>query len=100
MVDKGVHLFGFAGVDHHPGPLVRQKDVFVLIEDIQLRLEQGEEQVVLPGLLKKFVVDIDLEHVALRQPLVPLAPRTVALHPLDAYVLLQQRAGQQGHGFG
>ena len=53
----------------------------------ELWLEQCQKQGIFPGLLKKFIVNIDLEHIAFRQPLIPLAPRAVALHQLDPDIL-------------
>jgi hypothetical protein len=97
VVDEGVDLLRLIGVDHHAGPLVRQKEVLVLIEDLQFGLEEGKEEIVLPGLVEKFVVDVEGQHVPLPQALVPLTARAVAFDPLDADVLLQERRGQKGH---
>ena len=100
MVEEGVHLLRLVGVDHQPGPLVRQQEVLVLVEDVQPGLKEGEKEVVLPGLVKKLVVDVQAQHVPLRQPLVPLAALAVALHPLDADILLHKGRRQQGQSLG
>jgi hypothetical protein len=100
VVEEGVHLLRLVGVDHQSGPLVRQQEVLVLVEDVQPGLEEGEEEVVLPGLVKKLVVDVQAQHVPLRQPLVPLAALAVALHPFDADILLHEGRRQQGQGLG
>jgi len=100
VVDEGVDLFRLIGVNHQTGPLVQQEDVFVLVENVQFGLEKGQEEVILPGLLEKFVVDIQLQHIAGLQPLIPLTALSVALDALDADVFLQQRDREQGHRLG
>ena len=97
VVDEGVHLLRLIRVDHQSGTLVRQEDILVLVQNIQTGLEEGEEQVVLPGLLKKLVVDVYLEYVPRHQALVTLTAGSVALDPLDADIFLQQGPGQQRH---
>ena len=52
---RGVHL---VGVDHQAGPLVQQQQILVLIHDVQAGLEQRQEKIVLPGLVKELVVDV------------------------------------------
>ena len=58
MVDEGIHFFRFVGVDYHAGALVRQEKVSVLIHNIELGAEEGQEEVFLPGLVKEFIVDV------------------------------------------
>ena len=47
MVDEGVDLFRLVGVDNQPGALVEQHQVLVLIDDVQLGLEEGQEEIFL-----------------------------------------------------
>ena len=79
-----------------PWALVRQQQMLVLVHHRQPRLEQRQEHILLRGLVKELVVDVQLQHVALLQALVPLGAAAVDLHPLDADVLLRQRRRQQG----
>ena len=58
MVDQGVDLLCLVGVDHQAGALVQQQQILVLIHDVQAGLEQGQEKIVLPGLVKELVVDV------------------------------------------
>lgn len=58
MIDEGVDLFLFIGVDHQALALVYQQQVFILIYDVQLRGKQREEHVFLRGLVKKLIIDI------------------------------------------
>ena len=58
MVDKGVDFFRFVGMDHQSGTLIYQQQIFVLVHDIQLGIEQGQKHVFLRGLVKKLIVDI------------------------------------------
>ena len=60
VVDKRIDLFRLVGMDHKTGPLIQKEEVFILVEDVQLRLEKGEKEVVLPGLVEKLIVDIEL----------------------------------------
>ena len=98
--DEGVHLLVLVGVAQKAGPLVEQHQVFVLIDDIQLGLEHRQKGVVLPGLVKKLIVDIQLQKVPHLEPYVPLGALAVDLHPLEADVLLGQGAGEQRQGLG
>ena len=88
------------GVHRKPGPLVHQENLVVLIDNGELRGGYGEIGVVLPGLVEEFIVDIQLEHIACRQPGVPLYPGAVALDAFDADIFLGQGGGQQGNGLG
>ena len=58
MVNKGIDLFRLVGVNHQSGPLVRQEEVFVLVDDVQPGLEDGEKEIFFLGLVKELVVDI------------------------------------------
>ena len=51
VVDEGVDLFRLVGVDHQAGALVHQEEVFILIDDAQPGLEDGEEEIFLFGLV-------------------------------------------------
>ena len=100
MVDEGVHLLRLVGVDYQTWTLVDQQQVLVLVHDVHLRLEQRQEHILLRRLVKELVVDIELHHVALGQPLVPLGAAAVDLDALDADVLLQQCRRQQRQRLG
>ena len=93
-------LLVLVGVAEQAGPLVQQHQVLVLIDNLQPGPEHREEGVVLPGLVEELVVDVQLEHIPLPQPHVPLGALAVHLHPLEADVLLGQGAGEQGEGLG
>ena len=58
VVDEGVDLLRLVGVDHQTGALVQQHQILVLVDDIQAGAEQGEEQIILPGLVEELVVDV------------------------------------------
>ena len=88
------------GVDGLTGLLVGQEDVLVLVDDVELGHGHGEIGVFSPGLVEEFVVDIELEHVALQEPGVPLGALAVDLDALEADIFLQQRRRQQRHGLG
>ena len=98
MVDEGVHLLRFVGVDHKPRALIQQHEIFILIHDVQAGLKEGEEHIFLPRLVKKLVVYIELQNVPLRKTLIPHSPLAVHLDALEADVFLQQRRRQQGQG--
>ena len=58
VVDEGVDLLRLVGVDHKALGLVRQEQVFVLVDHGQAGLEQGEEHILLGGLVEELVVDV------------------------------------------
>ena len=58
VVDEGVDLLRLVGVNHQTGALVQQHQILVLVDDIQAGAEQGEEQIILPGLVEELVVDV------------------------------------------
>ena len=58
MGDQGVDLFLFVGVAQQARPFVEQQQVFILIHDVQPGLEDREKGVVLPGGVKKLIVDV------------------------------------------
>ena len=58
MVDEGIDLLRLVGVNHQTGALVQQHQILVLVDDIQAGTEQGEEQVILSGLVEELVVDV------------------------------------------
>ena len=98
MSDEGVDLLALVGVDHHSRPLVHQQKVLVLVDDVKLGLEDREEGVLRGRGVEELVVDVELKHVPLHQPGVPLGPLAVDLYPLDADILLGQGGGEQGQG--
>ena len=98
-VDEGVHLALVVGVDHQPGRLIGQEDVFVLIDDFQ-GVPGGAEGVLLPVGGKKFVLEVQLHHVPLRQAAGDFSPFSVDLDALLADGLVKKALGQQGNGLG
>ena len=77
------------------GALVHKQNVFVLVDDVQLGICHGEVGVIFPGLVEKFVVDIQLQNVAFLQAGVPVNALAVALDALDADIFLRQRGRKQ-----
>ena len=96
--DEGVDVLPLVRVDQQAGALVHQEDVLVLIDDVQLGLEDGEEGVLRGGGVEELIVDVELEHIAHRQAGVPLGALSVELHPLEADVFLGQGSGEEGQG--
>ena len=58
MGDEGVHLFVLVRVAQQARPFVEQHQVFILIDDVQVGLEDAQKGVLLPGLLEELVVDV------------------------------------------
>ena len=52
------------GMHRKAGALINQKDILVLVDDVQLRGSHCQVGVVLPGLVEKFVVDIQMQNVS------------------------------------
>ena len=101
MVNEGSAVFrAIVGVYGQSRPLVHQQNLVVLIHDVQLGGGHGEISIILPGLVEKFVVDIQLKHIAPFQSGVPLGSGTVELDALDTNILLCQRGREQGNGLG
>ena len=98
VVYKGVHLLRFVRMDHQARFLIQQHKVLVLIHDVKAWLKEGEEHIFLPRLVEKLIVNIQLQHVPLGQPLIPGSPLAVDLDALYSNVFLQQSRGQQGQG--
>ena len=98
MVDERIDLLPLVGVNDEPGWLVEQQNVLILVKDVQLWICDGEVDVLLARRFKEFVVDVELELVALAQTAVSFGARAVDLDALEADVLLRQRGGQQGNG--
>ena len=98
VVDEGLAVLRtVVGVDRQTGALVRQEDVGVLIYNIQFRRADLQIRVLRLRGVEKFVGDVELDRIALAEPVVPLGPLAVALDALEADVLLQQRLRQQRH---
>ena len=101
MVDEGTAVFGtVVGMNGLTGALIHQQDMVIFVDNVQLGIGYGEISVVFPGLVEKFIVDIQLEYISLVEPGVPLHPLAAQLDPLDADVLLSQRGGKKGDGLG
>ena len=58
MGDEGAHLFVLVRVAQQARPFVEQHQVFILIDDVQVGLEDAQKGVLLPGLLEELVVDV------------------------------------------
>ena len=82
VVYKGVHLLRFVRMDHQARLLIQQHKVLVLIHDVKAWLKEGEEHIFLPGLVKKLIIYIQLQHIPLAQPLIPGSPLSVDLDAL------------------
>ena len=101
MIDEGAAVFGtVVGVNGNARTLIHQQDVVILVDDGQLGNGYGEVGVVFPGLVEKFVIDIQLEHITLVQPGIPLHALAPQLDALDADIFLGQGGGEKGDGLG
>ena len=99
VVDEGAAVLRpVVGVYRETGPFVHQEDLVVLVDNGELRGSHGEVGIVLPWLVKEFVIDIQLQHISRCQPGVPFGPGAIELDPLDADIFLSQGGGQQRHG--
>ena len=98
VIDEGVHLLRLVSVDYQPRTLIQQHQVLILIHNVKAGLKEGEEHIFLPRLVEKLIVNIQLQHVPLGQPLIPGSPLAVDLDALYSNVFLQQSRGQQGQG--
>ena len=98
MVDQcSAVLRTVVGMHRKTGSLIHQQDLIILVYDIQLRHRHGKIGIILPGFIKKLVVDIKLQHISLVQPGVPVDALAVALDPLQADIFLRQGRRQQGN---
>ena len=96
MVNQGAAVLrAVVGMHRKAGALVHKQNVFVLVDDVQLGIRHGEVGVIFPGVVKKLVVDIQLQHVAFLQAGVPVNALAVALDALDADIFLRQRGRKQ-----
>ena len=73
-----------------PGLFVDQQNVFVLIDDVELRRADREVGVFLLRRVEKFVVDVELDEIAFAQARVALGALAVDLDALEADIFLQQ----------
>ena len=69
----------------------------IFVYNIQLGGSHRQVGVILPGLVEKFIVDIQLEHISRLQTGIPFGPCPVAFYPLDADILLGQGSRKQGY---
>ena len=98
MVDQGSAVFRtVVGMNSQSRPLIHQQNVLIFVNNGQFRHSYRQVSVVFSGLVKKFVVDIQLQDIAFTQPCVPFHTLAVAFDPLDADILLSQRRGEQRH---
>ena len=94
--DERIKVIALVGMDDHPGLFVEQQNIFVLIDDLELRRRLEELVVLFLALLKELVFDIEGQHVALLQHDVDIALFAVALDALLADVHVHHRLR---HGF-
>ena len=58
VVDEGVDLLRLVGVADQALALIGEKNVLILVDDGKVGFENGEEAVLLRGLVKELVVDV------------------------------------------
>ena len=93
-VDQRVRLAALVLVDEQAGALVREEDVFILVEDVD-RGRDGEEGGRAGRAAEKLVVQVEGKPVSLAQTGGDLAPLAVELDPLGADGFIEQGLGQQ-----
>ena len=86
-------------MDGLAGLFVDEQNVFVLIDNIELRYVNREVGVFLLGRVKKFVVDVKLDRIAKIEPRIAFCSLAVDFNSLEADVFLKQRSGEQRNGF-
>ena len=86
-------------MDGLAGLFVDEQNVFVLIDNIELRYVNREVGVFLLGGVKKLVVDIELDRIAEMEPRIAFCSLAVDFNALEADVFLKQRSGEQRNGF-
>ena len=100
VVDERLTVFrAVVGMDGLPGLFVDEQNVFVLIDNIELRYVNRELGVFLLGGVKKLVVDIELDRIAEMEPRIAFCSLAVDFNSLEADVFLKQRSGEQRNGF-
>ena len=82
-------------MDSKTRTLIGQENMLVFIDDIQLGGGNRQKRIVLPGLIEKFIINIQLQHIAGFQPGIPVCSAAVELNALDADIFLRQRCWQQ-----
>ena len=86
-VYKSVVFAAFVLMDYHSHRLVDQQYIVILVYDVNY-VADTRIGVFRVGCIKELVVDIQLQHIAYIQPLIPLAALSVAFDALDADILL------------
>ena len=83
------------------GRLVDEKNVLVLVDDVDVRLGVQVRFLlaVLFRLSEKLIIDVQLQNIALLQPIGEVCALAVDLDALDADILVHHAAGQQRDGF-
>ena len=56
--DQSIDILMLVRMAEQAGAFVAQEQVFILVDDIQLGLENRQESIVLPGLVKELIVDV------------------------------------------
>ena len=80
-------------MDDNTGCLVYQKDLLVLIDNVDVRLDM-EVGGVLIRCLEELIVDVQLKDITFLKPAGELGPLAVALDALETDVLVHQSAGE------
>ena len=100
VVDERLTVFrAVIRVDGLSGLFVDEQNIFVLIDNIELRRVNREVGIFLLGGVKKLVVDVKLDRIAEMEPRIAFCSLAVYLNALEADVLLKQRSGEQRNGF-
>ncbi len=98
-VNKGIHRPVVVHMDHQPGGLIHQEEVFVLVEDFQL-VPGGKEGVLLAVGGKELIVYVQLHQVPQGQAAGGFTALAVHLDSLKAQIFVQKVLGQEGHRLG
>ena len=89
MVNEGLAVFcTVMGMNGLAGFLVNQNDMFVLVDDVQLRYGNSQISVVLLGLLKKLIINIHLQNITALQAGISGRALAVDLDPFQPDVFL------------
>ena len=100
MVNEGLaEISSVMGMHSQTGTFIHKQNMVVFVDNVQLGIGNGQISVIFPGLVEKFVVDVQLQHIADLQPGVPVNALAVAFDSLQPYVFLSQGSGQQRNRF-
>ena len=99
MGDERVGVALFVRVHDHAGRLVCEQDILVLVDDGEARRLDAAERLFLAHGFEVFVVDVELEQVALGELARGLGALAVELDALETQVLVHHAARKIRHGF-